>query len=99
LIPDSDGISVASHVENLYVGQFSKVSTSYFLDFLLHVYDMTAPPSSYIRQHRSARRPVTSHWDTNDRDHETTMKVLKTIEGRRGSWTITDSHLSPDNQR
>jgi len=31
--------------------------------------------------------------------HDTTMKTLKTIEGVPGNWTITDSHLSPDNER
>ncbi|KIO08498.1 hypothetical protein M404DRAFT_133750 [Pisolithus tinctorius Marx 270] len=102
LIPNSNGTAVASHGANLYAGQFSKDSSFYYTcsqDFRLHVYDMTAPPSKYIRQRRSARRPITSDWDTNDRDHETTLKVLKTIEGRQGSWTITDSHLSPDNER
>ncbi|KAI6161431.1 WD40 repeat-like protein [Pisolithus thermaeus] len=101
-IPNSNGIAVASHPANLYVGQFSKDSSFYYTcsqNFHLYVYDMTAPPSSYTGQRRGARRPVTSHWDTNDRDHETTLKVLKTIEGRQGSWTITDSHLSPNNER
>ncbi|KAI6136433.1 WD40 repeat-like protein [Pisolithus sp. B1] len=97
-----NGIAVASHPANLYVGQFSKDSSFYYTcsqNFHLYVYDMTAPPSSYTGQRRGARWPVTSHWDTNDRDHETTLKVLKTIEGRQGSWTITDSHLSPNNER
>lgn len=32
-------------------------------------------------------------------DHQTTLKVHKTINGMPGRWTITDSHLSPDNER
>ena len=31
--------------------------------------------------------------------HATTMEVIKTIQAAPGRWTITDSHLSPDNQR
>jgi WD repeat-containing protein 23 len=26
------------------------------------------------------------------------LKPIKTIQGRHGSWTITDANLSPDNQ-
>ncbi|KAI6047837.1 WD40-repeat-containing domain protein [Pisolithus marmoratus] len=102
LIPNSNGAAVASHASNLYVGQFSKDSSFYYTcnqDFRLHLYDMTAPPSNYGQQRRGVKRHVTSAWDTNDRDHETTLKVLKVIEGRQGYWTITDSHLSPDNER
>lgn len=31
--------------------------------------------------------------------HDTTMHAMKSIEGVHGNWTITDSHLSPDNER
>ena len=27
------------------------------------------------------------------------MKVIKVIQGAPGGWTITDAHLSPDNER
>ena len=27
------------------------------------------------------------------------MKVIKVIRGSPGGWTITDAHLSPDNER
>jgi WD repeat-containing protein 23 len=27
------------------------------------------------------------------------MKITKSIQGNMGRWTITDSHLSPDNER
>ncbi|KAI0256995.1 hypothetical protein BJV78DRAFT_1159430 [Lactifluus subvellereus] len=27
------------------------------------------------------------------------MKVIKVIQGISGGWTITDAHLSPDNER
>lgn len=34
-----------------------------------------------------------------DSHHQTTMKVHKSIRGIESGWTITDSHLSPDNER
>ena len=30
---------------------------------------------------------------------DSTMKIIKSIQGHSGRWTITDSHLSPDNER
>ncbi|KAF8846158.1 WD40 repeat-like protein [Paxillus ammoniavirescens] len=99
LIPNSNGTAVASNGANLYVGQYSKDSSFYYTccqDFRLHVYDMTSPPAKYIK------RPQNLHQGAallDDRDHESTLKVLKTIQGHPGRWTITDSHLSPDNER
>jgi WD repeat-containing protein 23 len=55
-------------------------------DFRLRVYDTKTPPE------RSSN-------EVNDRSHRSTMKVLKTIQGCEGQWTITDSHISPDTQR
>ncbi|KAH7923909.1 WD40 repeat-like protein [Leucogyrophana mollusca] len=102
ILPNSSGTAVASYGANIYCGQFSADSSFYYTccqDFRLHVYDMTAPPTSYIKRNRASRRSATGHWDHDDRDHETTMKVIKTIQGNPGRWTITDSHLSPDNER
>lgn len=59
---------------------------------------MTSAPAKYINPRRNPRRR-TSLFDDHDRDHESTLKVLKTIQGHPGRWTITDSHLSPDNER
>ncbi len=58
------------------------------VDFRLHVYDTTAP----LKHGRAHRR------ESSD-GHSTTMEVIKTIQAGPGRWTITDSHLSPDNQR
>ncbi|KAL4069807.1 WD40-repeat-containing domain protein [Scleroderma yunnanense] len=102
LVPNSNGTAVASHSANLYVGQFSRDSSFYYTcsqDFRLHVYDMTAPRLKCPRRRRRLTRPPASEWDDSDRDKETTLKVLKTIQGHPGRWTITDSHLSPDNER
>ncbi|KAF8445715.1 WD40 repeat-like protein [Boletus edulis BED1] len=101
LIPNSNGTAVASNGSNLYAGQFSKDSSFYYTccqDFRLHVYDMTSPPAKYIKPWRNPQRRTTLPSD-HDRDHESTLKVLKVIQGHPGRWTITDSHLSPDNER
>ena len=31
--------------------------------------------------------------------HKSNMKVIKSIQGHHGQWTITDSHLSPNNEK
>ncbi|KAI0639524.1 WD40 repeat-like protein [Trametes polyzona] len=93
ILPNSSGTAVASYPANAYVGQFSSDSAFYYTcvrNFRLHVYDMKAP----LRPHRPSR--LRQHLDDS---HTTTMEVIKTIEAAPGRWTITDSHLSPDNQR
>ncbi|OJA12343.1 hypothetical protein AZE42_02787 [Rhizopogon vesiculosus] len=102
LIPNTNGTAVASYSSNVYCGQFSRDSSFYYTccqDFRLHIYDMTSPPSPYIKRPRNTRRSATGIWDDNGNDHYTTLKELKTIQGCPGRWTITDSHLSPDNER
>ncbi|KAI9570371.1 WD40 repeat-like protein [Boletus coccyginus] len=103
LVPNSNGTAVASNGANLYVGQFSKDSSFYYTccqDFRLQVYDMTSPPTKYSKPRQNPRRTGrTSLFDDQNREHESTLKVLKTIRGHPGRWTITDSHLSPDNER
>jgi hypothetical protein len=59
------------------------------VDFRLHIYDTAAPP--IMTGDQVSLDP--------DADHETTMKVMRSIDGMHGGWTITDSHLSPDNER
>jgi len=94
LIPNTDGTTVASYGSNAYSGQYSADSSFYYTccqDWRLHVYDTKAPFTTL------ERRPLgrNAHYT----DHETTMKTLKTVDAVPGSWTITDSHLSPDNER
>lgn len=60
-------------------------------DFRLHVFDMTAPPVP------NGRHGV--HRPPSDASLHTNMKVMKTIQGHPGRWTITDANLSPDNER
>ncbi|TFY79706.1 hypothetical protein EWM64_g4307 [Hericium alpestre] len=95
LVPNTNGTAVASYDSNIYCGQFSADSTFYYTcaqDFRLHIYDVTAPPQRTRPIHETRYRRMRP-------DHETTMKVMKTIPGHAGRWTITDSHLSPDNER
>ncbi|KAI5122355.1 hypothetical protein M0805_004113 [Coniferiporia weirii] len=94
LVPNSPGSVVASYPANVYCGQFSTDSSFYYVcckDFNLHIYDMTAPRSQ-------GRHPSLLHYDSRS-NHQTTMKVHKSIRGIPEGWTITDSHLSPDNER
>ncbi|EKM61354.1 uncharacterized protein PHACADRAFT_247904 [Phanerochaete carnosa HHB-10118-sp] len=99
IIPNTDGTAVASYYANAYVGQYSSDSSFYYTcvrDFRLHVYDTTAPivpRSPTARASQRLRGGLFAH------DHDSCMKVIKTIQAQPGGWTITDSHLSPDNQR
>jgi hypothetical protein len=52
---------------------------------------MTVAPRKY--------QPRRQRNDVPDVGHDTTLTVLKSIQGKEGRWTITDSHLSPDNER
>jgi len=65
------------------------------LDFRLHIYDMTAPPSNTTPVRRQTERLSRRSAS----DEPTTLKVIKVIRGVSGGWTITDAHLSPDNER
>lgn len=109
MVPNSRGVVVAEYGDNVYSGQFSAggsavprfvcstqrvsdLDSSFYYtcvqDFRMHVYDTTRPITQPPRQ--SLRSLGT---------HTTTMHVAKTIDGVGDGWTITDSHLSPDNER
>ena len=56
---------------------------------------MTAPllkPSRTLRQTERL-------YGRSDYDEPTTLNIIKVIQGVSGGWTITDAHLSPDNER
>ncbi|KAF9469759.1 WD40-repeat-containing domain protein [Collybia nuda] len=96
LVPNSNGTAVAAYDANIYTGQFSADSSFYYTcsqDFRLHVFDTTAPPVN----HRHGLRRAAVH--PSDVNLQTNMKVMKTIQGHPGRWTITDANLSPDNER
>ncbi|KAH9964194.1 WD40-repeat-containing domain protein [Russula dissimulans] len=100
IVPNTSGTAVASLNDNIYCGQYSADSSFYYTccrDFRLHIYDMTAPLSSPAPRLRQAQR--SSRFRQAASDEPTTMKVIKIIQGVSGGWTITDAHLSPDNER
>jgi WD repeat-containing protein 23 len=65
------------------------------VDFRLHIFDTTAPPTNP----KQVPQPTEWHHERWAPDEPTTMKVIKVIQGSSGGWTITDAHLSPDNER
>jgi WD repeat-containing protein 23 len=67
------------------------------LDFRLFVYDTTAPLRTYTP--RPQRPRLRAHYYQEEDGHSTTMPTLKSTALIHGNWTITDTHLSPDNQR
>ncbi|CAG7847671.1 LEC14B protein [Serendipita indica DSM 11827] len=86
IVPNTIGTVVARYGANVYAGQFSTDSSFYYTcvqDFRLHIYDTKAP---MLQQAHS------------DQDHVSTMKHIKSVHAVPGGWTITDSHLSPDNR-
>ncbi|KAF8265761.1 WD40-repeat-containing domain protein [Lactarius quietus] len=99
IVPNTNGTAVASLTDNIYCGQYSADSSFYYtcckVDFRMHVFDTTAPPTN------PKQVPQPAEW--NHRrwapEEPTTMKVIKVIQGSPGGWTITDAHLSPDNER
>jgi DDB1- and CUL4-associated factor 11 len=66
------------------------------VDFRLHIYDMTAPLAD---PRRALQRPTERLYRSSAPEEPTTMKVIKVVQGVPGGWTITDAHLSPDNER
>ncbi|KAH8099280.1 WD40 repeat-like protein [Cristinia sonorae] len=93
MIPNSNGTAVASYQANAYVGQYSSDSSFYYTcvrDFRLHIYDTTSAVDP------AAPGGISRYRETG---HETSMKLIKSIRASADRWTITDSHLSPDNQR
>lgn len=56
---------------------------------------MTAPPTKAARTVRQTDR----FSRRSAYDEPTTLNVIKVIQGVSGGWTITDAHLSPDNER
>lgn len=59
-------------------------------DFRVHMYDTTA--NSYKQVHRyedSHRYSRSTYYASSNTTHLTSLKSIKTIQGRQGSWTIT----------
>jgi DDB1- and CUL4-associated factor 11 len=84
-------MSAAKVCLRTYYGKFGLDSDTIVLDFNLHIYDVSNPLSPYDE-------PVLAPYN-GDNGHQTTMKIHKSIQGLCQGWTITDSHLSPHNDR
>lgn len=102
-VPNTNGTEVARYPARCYCGQYSEDSSFFYTctqDFQVHLYDTTANPYKKVHRNEDAqsnlRRPYS--YGLSGGSHLTSLKSIKTIQGRHGSWTITDANLSPDNQ-
>ncbi|CAE6535196.1 unnamed protein product [Rhizoctonia solani] len=87
LVPNSPGAIVAQYDDKVYSGQFSLDASIYYSCTQGHdiwVYDANSTGD------------ITTHPQTG---HSSRMSVLNRVKGIYGNWTVTDSHLSPDNER
>ncbi|KAG8697733.1 hypothetical protein FRC09_007675 [Ceratobasidium sp. 395] len=87
LVPNSPGAVVAEYQDKAYSGQFSLDASIFYSCTQGHdiwVYDTNSSGEKRTD-------PVTRH--------KSRMKLLNRVRGVFGNWTVTDSHLSPDNER
>ncbi|CEH15848.1 WD40 repeat-containing protein [Ceraceosorus bombacis] len=101
-VPNTNGTEVAKYPARVYCGQYSDDSSFFYTcdqDFKVHIYDTSVAPQKYARAVTSTGGGGGGGWRgrTYEETHETSLKVIKTINGRAGQWTITDAHLSPNN--
>ncbi|KAF8756267.1 WD40 repeat-like protein [Rhizoctonia solani] len=87
LVPNSSGAIVALYDDKVYSGQFSLDANVY--------YSCTQGHDIWVYDANSTGNIVT-HPQTG---HKSRMEVLNRVKGIYGNWTVTDSHLSPDNER
>jgi len=99
-VPNTNGTEVARYPARVYCGQYSDDSSFFYTcdqDFKVHIYDTTVTPHRHAKMHTQGGGGR-MRFRNSEETHETSLKVIKTINGRQGQWTITDAHLSPDNQ-
>lgn len=99
-VPNSNGTEVAKYPARSYCGQYSEDSSFFYTctqDFKVHLYDTTASPSRVVRRHADADSRRTRYHVSMATDHFTSLKPIKTIQGRHGTWTVTGSsaHAAP----
>lgn len=68
-------------------------------DFRVQMYDTTVAPSREVLKlnDRTGFRH-SAYYTSFGTTQYTSLKPIRTIQGRMGNWTITDANLSPDNQ-
>ncbi|KAN0060237.1 hypothetical protein ACQY0O_007566 [Thecaphora frezii] len=99
-LPNTDGTIVAKYPARVYCGQYSQDSSFFYTcsqDFKVHVYDTTIAGPRQVKEYNDASSR-SRHSRFYDATQQTSLKVIKSIQGRQGNWTITDANLSPDNQ-
>lgn len=69
-------------------------------DFRVQMYDTTAASSQRVLRldDRSGYARSSRYYTSFGTTQYTSLKPIKTIQGRLGNWTITDANLSPDNR-
>lgn len=87
LVPNSPGAVVAQYEDKAYSGQFS-LDASVF-------YSCTQGHDIWVYDANSSGEKRTDYAT----GHRSRMKLLNRVKGVYGNWTVTDSHLSPDNER
>ncbi|KAH7105777.1 WD40 repeat-like protein [Auriculariales sp. MPI-PUGE-AT-0066] len=90
MVPNSTGTVVATFDDDVYSGQYSDDGNFYYTccrNFQLDIFSTTEPRVSASTSRRG-------HLSS-----QTTMRRVCTTTGQGEGWTITDSHLSPDNER
>ncbi|CAO1633947.1 unnamed protein product [Parajaminaea phylloscopi] len=102
LLPNSSGAEVARYPARVYCGQYSEDSSFFYTctqDFRVQMYDTTAANSKRtLRMDAGMSRRRAMYYTSFGTTQYTSLKPIKTIQGRMGNWTITDANLSPDNQ-
>ncbi|EJD47958.1 WD40 repeat-like protein [Auricularia subglabra TFB-10046 SS5] len=95
LVPNANGTVTAMFTDNVYSGQYSEDGQFFYTccrDFRLDIFSTTEPADPFASSGRLGRRGIHS-------TSQSTMKNVGSIRGSGEGWTVTDSHLSPDNER
>ncbi|KAK0545453.1 hypothetical protein OC846_005663 [Tilletia horrida] len=96
-VPNTAGVEVARYEDPCYCGQFSEDSTFFYSctqDFMVHMYDTTTSQPELKMRSSTTRFTNFKRLGT----QVTSLRPIKSIRGRQGTWTITDANLSPDNR-
>ncbi|TIB97430.1 WD40 repeat-like protein [Wallemia mellicola] len=94
LIPNSSGTVVARSSAPVYSGEYSNDGQLFYTadrNFNINIYK----PNEPLRSPHSGMENIDNNYSE---EHATTMSHLSRITGNYSGWTITDSHLSTDNQ-
>lgn len=96
-VPNSNGTEVARYPARCYIGQYSQDSSLFYTctqDFRVQMYDTTSIGSKKVLKLDDApsivgRRNRLGYFSNIGMIQYTSLKPIKTIQGRQGAWTIT----------